>query len=48
MSAETMIIEKTVQGIRISDICNGQYITKHYIGYTKKDAVALFKKHLKG
>jgi len=44
-----MTIEKTFQGAwRISTIHNGEYITMQYFGYTKREAVALFKAYLKG
>jgi hypothetical protein len=47
-----MTIEKTIQGIRISDMIayngalgypvGGHLFTRHYIGYTKKQAMAKF------
>ena len=43
-----MTIENTFQGIRISTIHNDQYVTMHYIGYSKTEAIRLFKKHLRG
>lgn len=42
-----MTIEKTSQGIRITDIVKGEYISKHYIGYSKKEAVKRFKQGLR-
>jgi hypothetical protein len=39
-----MTIEKTYQGAwRISAIIDGHLVTKQYFGYSKKEAVALFK-----
>ena len=32
--------------IQISDIIDGQLITKTYIGYTKKEAMKLFEKEI--
>lgn len=43
-----MTIERTFQGLRISTIHKDQYVTMHYIGYSKKEAVRLFKEHLRG
>lgn len=49
-----MTIEKTTSvnsgGYRITDIFNGYYVSKLYLGYTKKQAIAKFNqdnKHLK-
>lgn len=43
-----MTIEKTMQGAyRITDIINGQYITRQYFFYTKKEAIAEFKAETK-
>lgn len=36
-------IEKTIQGWRVSDIRGGQYLTRHYIGYNKKESLAEFR-----
>ncbi len=33
---------------RISDIINNQLITRQYMGYTKREAVAMFKHEMKG
>lgn len=42
-----MTIEKTFQGAwRISDIVNGQYVTRQYFFYTKKEAIAEFKSEM--
>lgn len=39
-----MTIEKTIQGAwKVSAIVNGYLVTKQYFGYTKKEAIALFK-----
>jgi hypothetical protein len=39
-----MTIEKTYQGAwRISAIIDGYLVTKQYFGYTKKEALTLFK-----
>ena len=32
--------------IQVSDIIDGQLITKTYIGYTKKEAMKLFEKEI--
>lgn len=37
------MVRRTTQGYEVSDIMNGYRVHKHYIGYTKKDAVAAFK-----
>jgi len=43
-----MSIERTFQGAwRISTVHNDQYVTMQYMGYTKKEAIAAFKYHLK-
>lgn len=34
-----MTIEKTIQGIRISDIIGMSRMSRHYIGYTKAQAI---------
>ena len=33
--------------VSVSDIINGHLVTKTYYGYTRKQAVALFKKEYK-
>ena len=39
-----MTIEKTFQGAwKVSAIINGYLITRQYFGYTKKQAIVLFK-----
>lgn len=38
-----MTIRKTIQGYEISDIINGYRVHKLYIGYTKREAIALFR-----
>lgn len=39
-----MTIEKTFQGAwKISAIINGYLVTRQYMGYTKKEAIRLFK-----
>ena len=39
-----MTIEKTLTGyLRITDIINNQFISRLYNGYTKTEAIALFK-----
>jgi len=42
-----MIIEKKKMNgaIQVSDIIDGQLITKTYIGFTKREATSLFKHH---
>jgi hypothetical protein len=42
-----MNIEKTFQGIRITDIINNKYINEYYIGYSLTEAKTLFKKRIK-
>ena len=43
-----MSVERNVYGAYvISDIVNGYLVTKQYYGYTKREAVALFKKETK-
>ena len=42
-----MTIERTYSGIRISDIVGDQWISELYIGYTKTEAVRMFKRHIK-
>ncbi len=42
-----MTVERTIQGIRVTDMINGEYKTFHYIGYTKKEAIAEFKQEFK-
>lgn len=43
-----MTIEKTINGYyRITDIINNQLISRLYNGYTKKEAIALFRKETK-
>lgn len=39
-----MTIEKVQGWYVISDIIGGYLVTKKYIGYTKKESIALFKK----
>lgn len=44
MSIYSLEIERTFQGAwRISAIVDGYLVSKQYIGYTKKEAVSLFK-----
>ena len=42
-----MTVENTFQGIRISTMHKGYLVTQHYIGYSKKHAIKLFKQHIK-
>jgi hypothetical protein len=42
-----MTIEKTIQGIRITDMINKQFITRHFIGYTKVQAIKKFNNEVK-
>ena len=39
-----MTVRKTMQGYEVSDIIDGYRVHKHYIGYTKREAIVLFKK----
>lgn len=41
-----MTIEKTTQGIRISDIVGYSRMSRHYIGYTKAQALRKWKTEL--
>jgi hypothetical protein len=39
-----MSVEKTIQGAwKVSAIVNGYLVTKQYFGYTKREAIALFR-----
>ena len=39
-----MTIDKNAEGAwRVSDIVNGYLVTKRYYGYTKREAIKLFK-----
>lgn len=39
-----MTCKKTVSGAwRVSDIVNGYLMTRQYFGYSKRDAIALFR-----
>jgi hypothetical protein len=41
--------EKTFQGAwRVSAIVGGYWVSRQYMGYTKREAVAMFKEQLKG
>ena len=42
-----MSVERTTQGIRISTIYKGKFVSMHYIFYTKREAIREFKQHLK-
>lgn len=43
-----MIVEKNIYGYWvISDIKNEYRVVKKYMGYTKKEAIKLFKKFMK-
>lgn len=45
----TLSIEKTFQGAwRISAMVNGYLVSEQYMGYTKREAVAMFKEQHKG
>ena len=42
-------VEKTMQGAwRVSAIVGGFLVSTQYMGYTKKEAVAMFKQQNKG
>jgi hypothetical protein len=43
-----MTIEKThpLAGYRITDMVDGRYISKLYLGYTKQGAVSRFKRDI--
>lgn len=39
-----MSVERTIQGAwKVSAIVEGYLVTKQYFGYTKREAIALFK-----
>ena len=43
-----MIVEKNVYGAYvISDIVRGQYVSKQYYYYSKKEAISKFKREVK-
>lgn len=42
-----MTIEKTTQGIRITSMVGTQLMTRHFIGYTARQAVIKFIQELK-
>lgn len=43
-----MTAEKSIRGTwKISDIHNGYLIIRNYYGYTKREAIRLFKEELK-
>ena len=43
-----MTLDKNINGyIVISDIIDGYWVTRRYMGYTKKEAKRLFKKEMK-
>ena len=44
-----MTIEKRKSdgALLISDIINGYYVKRTYIGYTKRQAISMFKKEMK-
>ena len=45
----TVSTEKTMQGAwRVSAIVGGYLVSKQYMGYTKKEAVSMFKQENKG
>ena len=43
-----MTVDKNSEGAwRVSDIINGYLVTKRYYGYTKKEAIKMFKEEYK-
>jgi hypothetical protein len=49
MSKYSLTIEYTFQGaIRISAIVDGYLVSEQYMGYTKREAIALFQQTHKG
>ena len=43
-----MTVERTVQGAwRVSQIVDGYLLTRQFFGYTKKEAMQLFKQYTK-
>jgi hypothetical protein len=40
----TVTVERTLQGWRVSAMLKGYRVSKHYIGYTKRDAIRMFKR----
>lgn len=52
METMTMTTERTTQGWRISTMLTDGYgydylVSQHYIGYTKREAQALFREYIK-
>lgn len=44
ISKHSLVIERTFQGAwMISGMINGYLVSEQYMGYTKKEAVAMFK-----
>lgn len=41
-----MVIQKTLQGVRVSSLVGTQLMSRHFIGYTQKQAVQKFKKEV--
>ena len=42
-----MLIEKITGGYAVSDIIDGYISTRRYFGYTKREAVRMFKEEVK-
>lgn len=43
-----MMIDRNAEGAwRITALVGGYYVTRTFYGYTKKEAVALFRDHIK-
>lgn len=42
-----MIARKTSQGVEYSALLGGRLVHMHYIGYTRREALALFRRYLR-
>lgn len=49
MGVSKMTVEKTIFGYwKISKVINGVLITRQYSGYSKRDAIAMFREDTRG
>ncbi|HIH74840.1 MAG TPA: hypothetical protein HA306_06545 [Methanosarcina sp.] len=47
MRKNSMTIEKLHSGIKISDMVDGQFVHRNYIGYSATEAKKLFREYVK-
>ena len=47
MRKNSITIEKLHSGIRISDMVDGQFVHRNYIGYSVTDAKKLFREYVR-